>query len=556
MTSLPSSLLRAARIEPATPILMRECDAFYSKRRRRLVFCVGRGGRKTSTAAEVCAFEAVIRHREHEKLAKPGTRLTYPIIAPGVRQGREAYRALCAVLDALAHRGVRYETRGEGDTPELTITSPRTRCEAVIVVLPADPSVVRGFAIPFVWATEAGHFPTTGAGTLGAVLDAIEPRMAAQFGDGARVLLESTPGAPEGRFYEHVEKPDGQTKVVRMATYEAVPSISKEALRAGVSDPRVFAQEIEARAWGLAGETLIDAGAVEACIDRAGRHTGKGPRAGHFSIGSDFAAVRDGAAIVVCSCFFVEVPGSAPVRNVVIERAALRYGSRAKPILVRDHASKLAQTSRAFGQGRVRADAHSGPEFAAELRERGVPFEVVAMTPEAQTTRWRLLADLIAGQRLHIPPDAPPELVAQLSSLRATELRSGLLRVDGAKHDDLADALALAAEGALRLPPTDSMVVATYDPVAFEPGAGIVGGTKRWWRVRPDGSREPAEPPYGTPEFDEYARHALEVGVRTAQIDRWLIEQEGAAEAPPVVWDDRKRAWVEASSVTVPVLHG
>lgn len=176
-----------------TPAWEQVVRDFYRSTLRVLVLCVGRGGRKTSTLALICVFEAYVRHREHERRAMKGTRIFYAIVAPAVRQAREAVRAVRAVLDEL---GIEYALRGETDIPEIDLIVPGSRCQATITVLVADPATVRGFAVAWLGFTEASWFPTEGVGTLADIIRAIRPRMAAQF-PGYRIVMESTPGPPE-----------------------------------------------------------------------------------------------------------------------------------------------------------------------------------------------------------------------------------------------------------------------------------------------------------------------------------------------------------------------
>jgi hypothetical protein len=153
-------------------------------------------------------------------------------------------------------------------------------------------------------------------------------------------------------------------------------------------------------------------------------------------------------------------------------------------------------------------------------------FQQLSMDPARQTPRWRALRDLVHGGRLHLGP-GQEQLLQQLSMLKATQLPSGALRVEG-RRDDLADALALAAPIALKLPPTgspDGTVQFVGGSLTWgEDGLSASGG--RFVRVRPDGRTELAETPRWDPYFDLYAQEMIAQGVRTPAIIEWEKEQQ------------------------------
>jgi len=477
---------------------------FYAGDQTTLGMCCGRMSTKSTLGCLCIAFEATVRHREHEKHALEGTPITYAVVSPTLRQAGENFRIMCAVLDRMAPLGVRYHARdGEG---AIEIVQPHTRCPAVIRILPDDANFARGFAFASFVFDEAGF-----SANAGDVVRAVTPRLA-QF-PGARMFALSTPGAPDTWFYSLIEKPGPHVRVVRLPTYLANPRVTIEQCRAMVPNARDFEQEIEARRWGYDGEAILDSSLVHACVDPS--LAGHGPRKGvSCVVGADFAQVRDGAAIVVVSTEYREVGSHSPIRHWIVEYAEELRGSKSSPIKVTDWCAKLAAVSRAFGGAKVRCDARAEVEVQAELREKGVPFEIAGMQPSHQDPRWRTLIDAVNGRRLHLPDN--PELLRQLCGLNATTLASGQLRVEG-RRDDLADALVLAMEGALGIRPSGDLDF-EYSRLHFN-DSGLHGGEKRWFRRTPSGGRVPCDPPLDDPGFPRWAASMLTHGVNTPSIE-------------------------------------
>lgn len=229
-----------------------------------LAICAGRASRKTTSGGDWTAWHALCAG--HDAHAAPGSRIVHGKIAPSRKQASEAARMQCAALDALAPLGVRFDVRdARGESVEIIVTSPRTACEHVISVFSLDADIARGFAWASVHFIEAGHMPAEGVFTLARMQQAILPRLA-QF-PRSQVLYDSTPGAPEGPFYDLVTKPPPGSLVVAGSTFHFNPTISEDEARAWVPDPEQYAQEILATRWGASGEAFLSDAAVMACIE-------------------------------------------------------------------------------------------------------------------------------------------------------------------------------------------------------------------------------------------------------------------------------------------------
>ena len=560
-------LMRLAGVEPPSPAievillamagepLSRAQRAIWSsispmpyvpnRKARRIAACIGRRGLKTSgILAWSCVFEALCGG--HEAHVAPGSRVYFLIVAPLIAQAREATRAIRGALDALATIGIRYSLRDASGAPEIVIESPRAVAERVITVMSADAVGVRGYAIAFAAFDEAGFLPSEEHLQQRDVdiIRAITPGMA-QF-PGARMLLTSSPGAPQGVFHNLVTSPRPDDLVFRAPSW-INPRITEARCREIAGDDTTFEIEFAARRFGYSGEGWIDSAKALACVGSP--HAGRGPRPGHFVIGLDIGQLHDDTAIVVVSTFEIDVsPGHAPVRHVVIEHAEIIASSLFRPTTIEAIASRVAELSRQYGNAPIVFDPFQGPTVKDALRRVGLSehdgddapprrrFVQASMAPQAQTPRWKLLRDLVHGERLHIPRTSAGETLArQLGQLRASQQSSGALKVEG-RRDDVADACALAVSIAMQLPPSagpQGHVEHRLNGVRWdEEGISV---RERFVHVLPNGRERPAETPEWHPSFEDYAREMIKTGKWTAEIERWIARRYGPEHVRPDV---------------------
>lgn len=547
----PVDLMRLARVEPASAAIGLIHRGFYGEalegdelamwqrltraseraeppRRpaRTLVACVGRRGLKTSgLAAWTLAFEALCV--DHDAHALAGSDLVFACIAPTTRQASIAVRAVRVVLGMLAPLGVAYSVREAGDRTELTIETPNTGTRKTIAVLTAQPEWLRGHAYPAVVLEEAGHFPTdvTASASDREILAAVGPGML-QF-PASRLLLIGTPG-PTGSVFERMvtSRPEGAI-VVHAPSWVTNPRITEEQCRAeaerdAVGEPdRYFDQEFRASRFGNTGDSCIaDDDTIRACVTARKRL----PRPCFAVIGLDLALVRDATAIVVCSAELTQAGGSMPIVRVVVEAVEHLRGSPTAPLALPSVLDRVTELAHAYGSASgapayVRADQHYGHEVERQLRSRGVRVELVPMHPSAQGPRWTLLGQLLRGRRLDLPEH--DELRRQLGSLRVTQLASGAHKVEG-RRDDLADALVLAAEAAMTLPPSEGgdLEIVERDSLYSLMNGGPVRG-RAFFRVMPNGDRIPTLPPVGSREWLDLVERSEVEGFQVDAVERW-----------------------------------
>lgn len=562
----PTQLMRVAGVEAPSPAIASALRGTYAakplpgdlsrwrrisrqpwptRKPRRAVGCVGRRGLKSSgLVAWSAVFELLCgAHGAH---AAPGSRIYAAVVCPYIPQAREAVRGVRAVLDQLRGIGVSYAMTDASGAPEIAVRNPKGRCELVVRVMTADAVSVRGFAVCAAYYDEAGFLPADAqhATRDRDIVRALSPAMV-QFPD-ALSMFVSSPGAPGSLFHQLVERPPAGTVVVRGASWEFNRRLTEAACLAECAgDLAAFEQEFRASRFGYSGESYINTGAVV----QGSEHAGKGPRDGSFVVALDAGQIVDSTAIVALSGFDVEVaPQHAPVRHVVVEHAETIASSRREPTPLEAIAGRAAAISRSFGHAPILFDLFQGPTMKAAFVKLGfrefldptgekVPpprsFCQRSMAPQAQTPRWKLVKDLAHGGRLHVgsgPGDE--ELVRQLGALRATQMSTGALKIEG-RRDDLADCLALGAPVAMKLAATGGPAgVVEFKPGSLVWGDGGLDATGgRWVRVHADGREELTGCPRWDPFFAEYALQMIAEGCRTPDIVAWEAEQRAGGVA-------------------------
>ncbi len=563
----PVDLLALANLKPASEPVGAALDAFYATRtstprqrkiwgnitphkgwfsrqswpkarERRLVACVGRRGLKTSgLLAPIAVFETLCV--DHDKYAAEQSRIYSLVIAPVLKQSREAMRAIRNVLDSLTPKIVTYDIRGSNDSPEIVITSPKTKCERVISVQVADAISVRGTAVCFLGVDECAFLPSEEwlAQKDEDILRAVRAGMV-QFPNAVELLV-STPGPPAGVFYDLVSKPPRDTLIIQSSSWAMNPDrITRADCRRLAGDEATLDQEYGAMRFGFHNESFLDSAAVYDAIEKEASYTGKGPRPGHFIIAYDAGQLQDDAAIVCVSNFFAEVSQiSAPVRHVVVEHAEKITARRKDPVPLETQVARVVTLATAYGNAPVLFDQFSGPTVKAAFeklgyreaphgeRPRTKQYRQVSMAPTAQTPRWKLLRDLFMGRRIHIHPNEE-WLAKEVAGLKATQQSSGAIKVEG-KKDNGADALALACELVVQIEATGhGSVQFDYAPLHFgECPADLHGGHKQFFKVI-NGRRVSCEPPFDpTPGSDWFCWFeqvtADDPGLSTPSIQRY-----------------------------------
>jgi hypothetical protein len=439
-----------------------------------------------------------------------------------------------------------FDVRNELGSVQIRITEPVGACEVILAVFVASEVSVRGYALPFFAIDEAGFFASEGPSSLAGVLRAMRPG-GATFPD-AGSLLVSSPGPPEGAFHDAVQKSPKDVLLVRAPTYVMNPRVSRERCwELADEDATTFAIEYEASRFGYSSEGFIDTSR----LSFGDRFTGLGPRKGFFVVALDAGQLVDSSAFIVLSVADVEIPGASPVRHFVVEEIDAIPASKTNPPSIEMIVARACGLSSKWGGASIVSDPYLAVEAARAFKQRGFGEYVgdwyptgrsywkAPMSAPKQTPRWTTLRSIIAGDRLHLP-DTPiaRELVRQLGQLTATTLSTGSLKVEG-KRDDLADALALAVDVGMRIPPTATTGGSTIEMIDSGFHRSMDGrfhyDLPKYVRRYANGDVRQVELPTWDPNFEAYAREMLANGMTTPGIEQWRREKSGDT-GPPLAW--------------------
>jgi hypothetical protein len=558
--------MAAAGVQPPSPVIATILDAMYAtkptkdqlktwkkvskmawptKRPKRTIADIGRRGLTTSgIVAWSCAFEVLSGdHGQHAK-----GRVYYVVVAPRLPQAREALRAIRDVFDELAPLGVTYEPKDFAGSPQLIIKSPTSSVEKVVTVFVADSVSVRGYAVPWVCIDEAAFLGSeswhveTDKDLLRALTGA-----QAQF-DESRMLMTSTRGAPQGEFFEACTKPRKGDLVVEAPTWVTNLRISEAKCREQAGDPITFDQEFACRRWGHRNEGLFDPNAVRACMDR---DVEPKPREGvDYCVGLDVGQLVDNSAIVVTSSYEIEVSStSSAIRHVVVEYIEEIAASRTNPPSIEEIVRRAVQVARAYNNAPIVCDAHVGVEVKSQMKrngyfeadplmtgETGVPppgsFRVMNMQPSAQTPRWKFLAEIVHGRRLHMPVDADG-MAREFGIIKVETLGSGSMKVIANPSPNMVVALALSAPIVVQMNPSDSGIFSMPNPDDWNRGLGILSRDV-YRRKLPNGTVVPVDPPRNSAGYERWAREQLAHGIQTPGILAWAAEQVKLGKPDPI----------------------
>jgi hypothetical protein len=532
-----------------------------TKRARRIACCIGRRGWKTSKVmAWSLLFEALcVDHSAH---ASPGSRIFFVVVCPVLPQAREAVRAIRSALDELAGVGVRYEVRDLAGNAEITITAPAAGCERVIAVMPADSISVRGRAIAFAAFDEASFLSSDDwlADVDRDLVTAIGAGMV-QFPEAVQLFV-SSPGAPQGVFYSLVEKPGKDVLVVRAPSWVMNPNVTQaDCWRTADNDPAVFAQEFEASRFGYHNSTFISASDLRACIDP--KRAGLGPRTGSFAVGLDIGQRQDASAIVVCSAFVIPTrEGEASLRGVAVDYTQTIEPDKKAPPSIEEIVGRALTVAKAYGNAPIVADSFNGVSLEQELVDAGWKrveaieklkqrrFFIAGMSPANQGPRWSDVRRHVLSKRVAFHP-THERLLRELAQLKATQLGSGGMRVEG-KRDDVADAFCLALSVATLLPVTgEGAWQFECDGRVNNDQGFAIPINPRWFREIPgmDGNpkKEVSRVPPETDEraFAAYAARMVADGFSTDAIERWKAKAADEMRSAPDAWPPSYREYVQ-----------
>jgi hypothetical protein len=505
-------------------------QSWPAEKKRRAAIVIGRRGMKTGgVLANDAVFEAL--NPAHDPHAQPGSNVYVLIVAPRLRQAKEAVAdPFVRVLEKLAPLGVSHDIKDAEGSPRIVVQAPWLKTTRIIAIEPSSNVSVRGYALAYVGIDEAG-FLGSSEWLAQTDLDLVRALQGgkAQFPD-ARMVLLSSCGPPQGVLHSLATKPPRDCLVVRAATWITNPKLSEaDCRREAGDDVDLFETEFASRRWGYANESYISAADVNRCFDdeRAGKDAQPG---GSYVLAFDLGQIHDDSCIAVCSNFDVATRPGEYVKHVTLDFLEIIKSDKKRPTDLEWFIDRVAAVSRAYNNAPLTFDQFCGATVAQLLEKkgfrkaedaqhlRGRKYLQASMSPMVQTPRWGNLRSLILSRRLHLHHDHEP-VAKQISQLKATMMSTGALKVEGRK-DDAADALALAADLAVHLTPTgEGQPRWIYDHIANGHGGPEMVGRRCVKTV--NGRVVPSEPREDDPTFGQWAEDMMQQGYSTPAVDRY-----------------------------------
>jgi len=324
------------------------------------------------------------------------------------------------------------------------------RSEAAVRVLPADGPTAHGLSPSYVVVDELAQWPgTRGHRGLWEALVSSLPKV-----PGARLVVLTTAGDPAHWSHKVLEsaRSSPHWRVSEMPgplpwRTEVDLAAQREAL---AGRPGAF-ERLHLNLWTAAEDRLVSPD------DLAAAATLDGPLAARpgvrYVAGVDLGARNDASVVAVAHQETTRVarPGEAPAlasARVVVDHLRRWAPRPSSPVPLDDVEAFLVEAARVYPGLRVRLDPWQALGMAQRLRARGIPTEEFTYSSASVGRLAQTLFRLLRDRQIDLPRD--PELLDELEHVRLVE-RSGLPRMDhdAGRHDDQAQALALAATALL-----------------------------------------------------------------------------------------------------------
>jgi hypothetical protein len=459
----------------------------------------------------------------------PGEQAFGVIVAPDLRLAQQTFRFVAGAVDENAE----LRRLVVGRTNDAVTLRRPDGAPVTIACVPAAEAgkSLRGRSLFFAGFDESAFFYSDDYSVSDSDLfRAVRPRIV----PGGQTVIASTPWAEQGLLYELWRDNFGKASTALVAHAPTLSMRDDAATQQVVEaeyerDPQNAAREFGAQ-WGSNDQNLLDTADVDGCVDDIdSRPVERGKR---YAIGLDLGVRNDSTAVVRVNREMRRRDNAPPaelyvVGGVLEYRPKLFAGGKVDLDRVEQDVAREAKAASAA----VHHDIYLSDSFAPRLAKRGVKTVEISMSSAEQARRAALLAALVRDRRLRLVRH--PELIRQLKQLRLTRHAGGRISVavpQGRKrHDDLADALMLAIDGARELPATGGDIYRRM-PLWCNFGAdGVVRSPDAGWFERlPDGSERRVTPPMGTPEHEQARRDRFVQGIYTpADVDE-LGEEEVA----------------------------
>jgi hypothetical protein len=413
------------------------------------VWALGRRSGKTTLAAVVALHNALLRP-DLDALVRPGERRYAVGVATNLAQARLLVNAARSLVERSPLLAPLIESAAED---ELTFALP-SGARTGIRAFPCSSRGGRGWPISALVMDEAAHFitETEGHQTAERVWQALVPSTA-QFGDGGRVLVCSTPYGTSGLFFDLYKRASAgelRDAAARHArTIDVNPHVDEAFLeRERQRDPDSFRAEYGAE-FLASGAAFLDPERIAAAIDHD-RAELPPDEIVHPIAALDPAFARDPFALAIVGRetghLRARAVGHAEDRRQRLRLALARAWQPGGRELDLDATlDAVAELCGMYGVGRVLTDQFASAPVRQGLQKRGLTATEVTMSVPVKSTIFGALKSKINLGELELYNH--PALIAELHRIEAHYTAgSASVRIPrvGGSHGDLAQALALA----------------------------------------------------------------------------------------------------------------
>lgn len=408
------------------------------------LWIAGRRSGKSSGAAGLAVYEAVVNGPEHMRHLAAGQRGHVLVVSRTQRQAGETFRYARGIVEH--HSELRTLVDGE-ILESQTGGEIRFKSGVCISVGVASASSLRGYTVLCAIVDEAAFLGGTDEESerdLEEVLSVLRYGMLRPAGALIRRLFVITSaGVRDGFVYETARQYRGRADASVLVAHgpsflwnETLDRAELEKERA--RDPRRFTREVLSE-FVDAIDPLLPAEFVEAAAK--GREPAPlAPKPGELVTAAiDIATRRDSTALILARR---DDSGEMP-RVVVI--GAWRWSPRpGQPLDITVIVREVVAVLRDYGCTRLTADQWSFDAVRPLFEREGIELVEHVWSQPSKLQKFNLLRDLVVNGRVSLPNHE--RLLSELRQLDETILPSGVVRIAarGRGHDDLAFACALA----------------------------------------------------------------------------------------------------------------
>lgn len=394
-----------------------------------------RSGKSTCIAPTVCLYYAT--QWDWQPYLRTSPWATFAIISASKRQAGEIFDATVAMIRQSPYLGE--FLNGGASGIKTNVIELNNRCR--LLVLPADHTLIRGFASPLAILDENAFYGEDGGDIKNsdtAIEAAITPAMS-QFGDLARLIKISTPNGERGimwRDYQHRDHDD--VLFFHATSREMNPSLSdvylqKERLKGESYYRREYLAE-----WVASETTLLDPRAIDVAI--MPEVTVCPPQAGSkYVAATDYATKDDRWTWAIAH----QDRCDAPQPTTVIDYADHRQGAASEELNPEIVIADIAHDCQRYGCRTIYGDQNAAAALKSLFRRHGITFREHPFTNASKRQMFMQLQVALNTETIRLPNH--PLLVQDLKDLRERRTRTNQIQIGHVVngHDDYADVVAL-----------------------------------------------------------------------------------------------------------------